>query len=158
MKKQFLSVIIATMASYSVAAQITDPPFPQIFTPNAAEMGKYGRTPVNYFNGLPNITVPLTEVNAKGYTLPVYLTYHASGNKPDQHPGWVGQGWTLHAGGSITRVINGQKDERSEDEDLALYGHSTASVNPGYFYRMETTQTSNWNQASTLLTLAYDGC
>ena len=158
MKKQLLSVIIATMASYSVAAQITDPPFPQIFTPNAAEMGKYGRTPVNYFNGLPNITVPLTEVNAKGYTLPVYLTYHASGNKPDQHPGWVGQGWTLHAGGSITRVINGQKDERSEYEYLALYGHSTASVNPGYFYRMETTQTSNWNQASTLLTLAYDGC
>lgn len=40
-------------------------PLPQVFSPNAAELGKYERTPVNYFNGLPSITVPLTEVHAK---------------------------------------------------------------------------------------------
>ena len=84
---------------------------PQVFSPNAAELGKYGKIPVSYFNGLPNISIPLTELHAKNYTLPIYLTYHASGNKPDQHPGWVGLGWTLHAGGCINRILNGMKDE-----------------------------------------------
>ena len=82
----------------------------QVLSPSAHEMGKYGKVPVSYFNGLPNISVPLTEVRAKGYTLPVYLTYYAGGNRPDQHPGWVGQGWSLHAGGSITRIIHGSKE------------------------------------------------
>ncbi|SKC59427.1 YD repeat-containing protein, partial [Bacteroidales bacterium WCE2008] len=85
----------------------------QVYTPNAYEMVKYGRVPVDYFNGLANVTIPLTDVRAHGYTLPVYLTYHGSGNLTEQHPGWVGQGWFLHAGGSITRVQNGQRDEYS---------------------------------------------
>ena len=82
---------------YLMAIAQTD--LPQVFSPNAAELGKYGKIPVSYFNGLPNISIPLTELRAKNYTLSVYLTYHAGGNKPDQHPGWVGLGWTLHAGG-----------------------------------------------------------
>lgn len=89
---------------------------PQVFSPNAAELGKYGKIPVSYFNGLPNISIPLTELRAKGYTLPIYLTYHAGGNKPDQHPGWVGLGWTLHAGGCINRIVNGEIDEMGKYE------------------------------------------
>ena len=157
MKKTLLSLAIVLALGYSVSAQyvepIIKPAIPQMFSPNAAELGKYGRTPVNYFNGLPSISIPLTEVNAKGYTLPIYLTYHASGNKPDQHPGWVGLGWTLHAGGSITRVINGQKDECSAEE-YNYWGGST-TINPGYFNHMHQTQSEkNWNQSSTLASIA----
>lgn len=115
---------------------------PQVFSPNAAELGKYGRVPVNYFNGLPNITIPLTEVRAKNYTLPIYLTYHASGNKPDQHPGWVGQGWTLHAGGCINRIIRGMKDEMTQEEFEAY--NLQSYENPGYLYHMDATQSTNW--------------
>ena len=50
--------------------------------------------------------------------LPVYLSYHAGGNKPDEHAGPVGLGWSLHAGGCINRVVNGLKDEYSYDELL----------------------------------------
>ena len=106
---------------------------PQVFSPNAAELGKYGKIPVSYFNGLPNISIPLTELHAKGYTLPIYLTYHAGGNKPDQHPGWVGLGWTLHAGGCINRVVHGMKDEmtRTEAQDSNTWNYSE---DPGYYY------------------------
>ena len=157
MKKRLISLALIIAVIHSVAAQVVDSPLPQMFTPNAAELGKYGRTPVNYFNGLPNITVPLTEVYAKGYTLPVYLTYHASGNKPDQHPSWVGLGWTLHAGGSITRVINGQRDETSRAE-YNFRHNVTPSYDPGYFYHMAETQTqNNWNNASTLAGIAEAG-
>ena len=88
----------------------------QLHSPNAAELGRYGKAPVDYFTGVPSIVVPLTSVHAKGYELPVELRYHAGGNRPEQHPGWVGLGWSLHAGGCINRIINGMKDEMSREE------------------------------------------
>jgi RHS Repeat. len=122
---------------------------PQVFSPNAAELGKYGKIPVSYFNGLPNISIPLTELKAKGYTLPVYLTYHAGGNKPDQHPGWVGLGWTLHAGGCINRIINGKKDEMTWKEYSATFlgniqNGGAIPFEPGYFARMSEVQNTDW--------------
>lgn len=128
---------------------------PQVFSPNAAELGKYGRIPVSYFNGLPNISIPLTELRAKNYTLPIYLTYHASGNKPDQHPGWVGLGWTLHAGGCINRIVNGMKDEMvwSEIQDTystGMQGGILFPCNPGYFFRMHKVQSTDWSNGDTL--------
>ena len=123
---------------------------PQVFSPNAAELGKYGKIPVSYFNGLPNISIPLTELHAKGYTLPIYLTYHAGGNKPDQHPGWVGMGWTLHAGGCINRIVNGLKDEMSLYEFNNVY-HGNPHCNPGYLHHASDTQDEiNWDNDSEL--------
>lgn len=98
--------------------------FPQAVSPTAYQIGQYGRTPVSYFHGLPQISVPLTEVRGRGFTLPVSLSYHGGGIKPDQHPGWVGLGWSLHAGGSITRVIHGMKDEMSISEYNHLHQES----------------------------------
>ena len=117
---------------------------PQVFSPNAAELGKYGKIPVSYFNGLPNISIPLTELKAKGYTLPVYLTYHASGNKPDQHPGWVGLGWTLHAGGCINRIVNGMKDEMSKVEYSDIHSVEP-TFHPGYYFHAEAAQQIDWD-------------
>lgn len=122
---------------------------PQVFSPNAAELGKYGKIPVSYFNGLPNISIPLTELHAKGYTLPVYLTYHASGNKPEQHPGWVGLGWTLHAGGCINRIVNGLKDEMTTDEYYGIHRDDgtiySPPGDPGYYYHASAVQETNWD-------------
>lgn len=154
MKSGQLILLAGISVLLNVNVAFGDNPFrqsePQLLSPNAAELGKYGKVPVNYFNGLPNITIPLTEVYAKGYTLPVYLTYYASGNKPDQHPGWVGMGWTLHAGGSITRIIKGQKDELSKEENAHNTGASL-SYDPGYLYRAYRTQNNiNWTNLDTL--------
>lgn len=125
------------------------PFLPQMLSPTSYEIGRYGRTPVSYFHGLPNISVPLTEVRAKGYTLPVTLSYHAGGNKPEMHPGWVGLGWSLHAGGSIIRVINGMKDEMSKNEYNARGGAS--GKDPGYLYHIDEVQTeTDWGNANTL--------
>ena len=122
---------------------------PQVFSPNAAEFGKYGKIPVSYFNGLPNISIPLTELKAKGYTLPIYLSYHASGNKPDQHPGWVGLGWSLHAGGCINRIVNGMKDEMTVGE----YGETHNNVpphDPGYYHHRAFVQQSDWTDGQVV--------
>lgn len=58
------------MKKCSDMANIIKESLPQLLSPNAAELGRYGKNPVNYFSGLPGIVVPLTSVHAKGYELP----------------------------------------------------------------------------------------
>ncbi|MCQ2145812.1 MAG: hypothetical protein MJY72_08715, partial [Bacteroidales bacterium] len=120
---------------------------PQAISPTAYQIGQYGRTPVSYFHGLPQISVPLTEVRGRGFTLPVSLSYHGGGIKPEQHPGWVGLGWSLHAGGCITRVIHGKKDEYSRLEHNHLYRESP-TADPGYIYHISDIQSGQtWTES-----------
>ena len=74
-------------------------------SPTAASLGKFGVIPVSHFTGLPLIEIPIYTLHEKNITVPISLTYHASGIKPDEHPGWVGLNWNLNAGGAITRVV-----------------------------------------------------
>lgn len=81
-------------------------------SPNAAALGKYGDVPVNLFNGLPNIEIPLSQITVGSeFSMPVNLSYHASGNRVDEIASYVGLGWALNAGGVITRTVHGSPDE-----------------------------------------------
>lgn len=82
-----------------------------LLSPNMASLGEYGDVPVSLHTGIPSITVPLYTGSSGGHSIPVSLSYHGGGVQPDRHPGWVGLGWTLHAGGSIMRVVHGRPDE-----------------------------------------------
>ena len=48
-------------------------------TPEATVFGKFGDIPVSFFTGTPNISIPIWEVNMKSLSLPISLSYHASG-------------------------------------------------------------------------------
>lgn len=116
---------------------------PTIPSPNAASLGEYGDLPVSYFTGVPNISVPLYEVKGNKIDLPISLSYHAVGLRPDVHPGWVGNGWSLQAGGVITRKMNQMMDEFQYIFDNTGYGQyymrmsdwaSDAKVKTNNFY------------------------
>ena len=83
-----------------------------ISSPNAASLGKYGDIPVGYHTGTPQISIPLYTVKAGNLSLPIGLSYHASGLKVMEPASWVGAGWSLNAGGVITRTVMGLPDER----------------------------------------------
>ncbi|MGY4538146.1 hypothetical protein ACVW0P_002566 [Mucilaginibacter sp. UYNi724] len=83
-------------------------------SPNVAALGLYGEVPVSNFTGIPQIEVPLYTLKEKEITLPISLSYHASGFRPDQHPGWVGNGWSLQAGGVVTRTVQHLPDDDGE--------------------------------------------
>ena len=85
------------------------PVFPS--SPNAAALGKYGDIPVSTYTGLPSISVPLGELKGKFLSLPISLSYHASGVKVDEVASSVGLSWALNSGGVITRTIHGTPDE-----------------------------------------------
>ncbi|MDR1154279.1 MAG: hypothetical protein LBL04_06170 [Bacteroidales bacterium] len=76
-------------------------------SPEAAAIAKYVNYPVDHTTGLVKIEIPLYEVKCGDMTLPITLSYHASGLKVNENSGIVGSGWTLNAEPSITRSIQG---------------------------------------------------
>jgi len=80
-------------------------------SPNAASLGKYGDLPVSLNTGLPSISIPLCELKGRSLSVPVSLSYHASGIKVADIASWVGTGWALEAGGLITRSVRGLPDD-----------------------------------------------
>lgn len=82
-------------------------------SPTAAALGKYGEVPVSPFTGVPNIGIPLYEVKGRSLSLPISLSYHASGLKVEEVASWVGLGWSLNAGGMITRTVRGRPDDEN---------------------------------------------
>ena len=84
-------------------------------SPNAASLGQYGEVPVSLYIGTVQINVPIYEIDYMGHKIPISMTYHGSGVRPDQHLGWVGLGWNLNAGGCISRIVNGLPDETYRD-------------------------------------------
>ena len=81
--------------------------------PNAASLGRYGDVPVSHYTGVPRIEVPIYTLEEGPLTLPVFLSYHARGIKVAEIASWAGAGWTLQAGGMISRTVLGYPDERS---------------------------------------------
>ncbi len=124
---------------------------PQAISPTAMEMGRYGKHPVSFFTGTPQISIPLAELRAKGRTLPIYLSYHSGGNRPDLHPGWVGQGWSLHCGGSITRIVNNRKDEMSNDEYQATHSGPYPNTELCYLKNAASLQAIDWSNTNNII-------
>lgn len=81
-------------------------------SPTAAALGRYGEYPVSMYTGLPTIEIPIHEFTVGNLTVPIKLTYHASGNKVSDRASWVGMGWSLQTGGMITRNVLSRPDEQ----------------------------------------------
>ena len=80
-------------------------------SPNAAALEKFANVPVSLYTGVPNINVPICALKSRSLSVPISLSYHNTGFKPNEMPSWVGLGWTLNAGGAITRTVHGKADE-----------------------------------------------
>jgi hypothetical protein len=112
----FRAVIFVALAgiAFQVSGQNSDAYImPKIISeaPNSAAMAKFGNYKVNTFTGLPDISIPLYEIKAGEIKIPVTLSYHASGIRVTDAASWVGLGWALDAGGSISRAVQGVADE-----------------------------------------------
>jgi len=106
-------LIMALAMAVPLLAQVPQNPTYGL-TPNARSIQRYGDIPVSLYTGTPNISIPLATLCEGELTLPIALSYHSGGIKVDEHPGWVGLGWTLVAGGCITREVRDKPDETRE--------------------------------------------
>ncbi|CAL1516427.1 hypothetical protein [Chitinophaga sp. MM2321] len=79
-------------------------------SPTAASIQKYGDFKVGTYTGVPNINIPLYTIQLKDLTVPISISYHGGGIKVDEEASRVGLGWSLNAGGSISRNVLGLDD------------------------------------------------
>ena len=110
LKKSLTAFSVFVLVLFQIIAQAPDeisviPP-----SPTAASLGTYGEFPVSLYTGTPNINIPIYNIQVGDFSLPISLSYHASGIKVEQMSGWVGLGWSLNAGGVITRSVRGLND------------------------------------------------
>jgi hypothetical protein len=105
-----------------------------ISSPTAAALGKYGDIPISYHTGIPNIDIPLYTVESGSLKLPISLSYHASGLKVQEPASWVGAGWSLNAGGVITRTVMGQPDESGTNSGAQTNGFYSHYGYNNYLY------------------------
>ncbi len=117
--KRILFLFISLFLAQLTVAQSTntDLSIPKIIppAPDAAALALYSYIPVSYSTGVPDISIPIYELKAGKLSVPIGISYHASGNKVRDIASVVGLGWALNAGGTISRTVLGRTDEANDN-------------------------------------------
>jgi len=111
----YIALMLVLACQKGLAQYDSEFQLPQVIpsSPTSFEFTKQGQIPVGMFTGTPNVSIPLYTISTGGYSLPLSLGYSSNGIKVDQMATEVGLGWTLNAGGVITRVLRDEADEES---------------------------------------------
>ncbi len=127
MKRTAVSIVaLLFLLSKSYAQQWQEDAIIPI-APDAWSMIKYGgQSSPDLYTGTLHVSIPLYTYKDPDFEFPVTLNYTTSGYQPNRTTGPAGLGWTLNAGGVITREINGIPDEASR---YGLLGHLYRNVN-----------------------------
>ena len=110
--KVMINLIVLNMLCIVAYAQDFVSSFvPQIPSPTAQELYRFGSIPVSHFTGEANITIPIYSTEVRNIPLEIALRYDTKGFRVNSVPGSMGHNWSMVTGGVITRELNGQPDE-----------------------------------------------
>jgi hypothetical protein len=126
-RKLFFFICLNSIFLIKGNAQSSSQQLPKIVppSPNVAALQKFGDIPVSPYTGIPNISIPLYQVSAGNVTVPISISYHASGIKVSDEASRVGLGWALDAGGVISRNVIG-----ADDFDPGVGGYHFTETKP----------------------------
>ncbi|MBE9599468.1 hypothetical protein [Pedobacter sp. MC2016-24] len=88
------------------------PPIPT--SPQAVSIMQHGEFGINYYTGIPNISIPLYTIDHYGYKLPVALSYYPQPVKPGYNYDVYGHGWGLSINSCVSRTIKALPDEQND--------------------------------------------
>jgi hypothetical protein len=91
---------------------------------------RYGNHSADLYTGRVPVSIPIYTYQDYDFTLPISVDYVSDGYKPNIQTGILGLGWTLNAGGCITREMRGIPDEA---QNMAVYVPSS-NGNTTYIY------------------------
>lgn len=114
--KKLLFFLFFPLFLYS-QTQESEPKLPSVIppSPTVASLMHFEEVPVDTYSGQPNIAIPLASKNlGSGLVLPIALRYSTLGLRVHERSGWVGKGWSLEAGGTISRTVRGVADEKQQ--------------------------------------------
>lgn len=105
-------------------------------SPTVAALMKFEEVPVSNYTGVPDISIPLfsSPTRSKDISLDISLKYHSSSIVKDEHAGDAGLGWSLFAGGSISRTVRGMPDELKDiaGSKMGIYHNSVNNHRNNY--------------------------
>lgn len=78
--------------------------------PSSSALFRFLDYPMDYSTGLPQINIPIYEVKSGSLSVPVSISNHASGRRVADQNGPIALGWSLNAGGMISRTVYGSAD------------------------------------------------
>ncbi|MDR1198837.1 MAG: RHS repeat protein [Prevotellaceae bacterium] len=114
MKKKILFIIACMYCGLAMGQTESNymPNMPTLVppSPQAAQFNRYGEIPVGHTTGVPQIEIPIYTLNTGWIDIPISISYHASGFRPNEIPSPVGLGWVLNASGVISRSVEGKTD------------------------------------------------
>lgn len=76
-------------------------------SPEVESLNRYIDFGASLASGQPDINLPIYEVSHGSLSVPISIGYHGGGIKVNEKAGIVGLGWTLLAGATISRTVNG---------------------------------------------------
>ena len=85
-------------------------------SPQAQAFVRLGEYTVDNNIGMPNISIPLFEIDYCDYKIPILLNYEAKPLKPGYNYDVYGLGWTLSGHSCISRTIKDVADEYAEPQ------------------------------------------
>lgn len=80
-------------------------------SPEPASIVKYADVPFTHSTGMAEYDIPFYTLQGRELSIPIGLHYASGGIKLDEIAGVAGLGWTLQAGGCITRTVMDMPDE-----------------------------------------------
>ncbi|MCW8309667.1 hypothetical protein K7A41_00330, partial [Sphingobacterium sp. InxBP1] len=104
---------------------------PQIVTPNVAAFLRYGDFNVGVNTGVPDIRIPLFNIESGSIRYGVDIDYNATGIKVAQLASSIGLAWSLNITGMISRTV------RSLPDEYGTYGF--IDLNKTYEYKYSLT-------------------
>lgn len=153
--KQFFTLLLGSVL-YCAAGYCQSPMgIPGIPSPNVTAFDMINEVPVSLYTGKCDITIPVYELKEGDISVPIYLAYNSSGVRPDVHPGWVGQNWSLQAGGMITRTVKGLPDETNTEKNYTDGTTTTTLSNDaGYLDNYTLNANTDWSSSSNIKSCA----
>jgi len=80
-------------------------------SPQSEALTRYGDYPMAGYTGLTDITIPIHDITGRKLSMPITMSFHASGRMANETNGILGMRWTLNCGGLVMRTMKGQPDE-----------------------------------------------
>ena len=112
----FAAAVVALMITLTTNAQdgpATNSPNRQLDyapSPKATAVTEYGKIEPDLHTGALSFDIPIYTYKDQDFEIPISLHYYSSGLRPSSPSGEAGLGWSLVAGGAITREIVGIDD------------------------------------------------
>ncbi len=103
----FLFLLFITGKGFSQSSFNYEVNYPSV---NAEQFNIGASVETALSKGQPSITIPLFELQGKGYNLPVSIVFYGADVNCETEASSIGLGWSLMVGGCITTIIKGRAD------------------------------------------------